>query len=398
MEDRKSKNDTKQPAPAIKDDQTVSQRIVAIDALRGFDMFWITGGQQVVLTFVAMIAAIFKTQEPAWLKHQLEHVKWSGTTVWNSFTAWDLIMPLFLFVVGAAMPFSFAKRKEQGQSTRQLYFKIVRRTLILFVLGMACQGHLLDFDLTTLHLFSNTLQAIAIGYLIAAILMLNVGVIAQVIFAAVMLVGYWLLLRFVPLADHGAGSFEPKANVAYAVEQFVTGRFIDGTNPPYTWVLSGMTFSATVLLGVFAGHVLRSRLPAWGRVGVLMLLGAACLAGGWVWAELLGFPIIKHIWTSSMVLWAGGWSYLLLALFYLVIDVIGFRRWAFPFIVIGLNAIVTYVFWEGFVPFPSIAEHLVGGLARHLGPAGPFTVAFTAFMLGWLVLYDLYRRKIYLRL
>lgn len=398
MEDRKSKGDTKQSASAAKEDQSTSQRVVAIDALRGFDMFWITGGQQVVLTFVSMVAAIFKTPEPAWLKHQLEHVKWSGTTVWDSFTAWDLIMPLFLFVVGAAMPFSFARRKELGQSNSQLYFKIIRRTVILFILGMACQGHLLDFDLTTLHVFSNTLQAIAIGYLIAAIVMLNVGVVGQVIFASVMLVGYWLLLRFVPLADHGAGSLEPKANVAYAVEQFVTGRFIDGTNPPYTWVLSGMTFSATVLLGVFAGHVLRSRLPAWGRVGTLMLLGAACLAGGWAWAELLGFPIIKHIWTSSMVLWAGGWSYLLLALFYLVIDVIGFRRWAFPFIVIGLNAIVTYVAWEGFIPFPDIAKHLVGGLARHLGPAGPFAIAFTAFMLGWLVLYDLYRRKIYLRL
>jgi predicted acyltransferase len=364
-----------------------SGRIVALDALRGFDMFWIVGGRELLLAFAAM----FKTPLPKWLEYQFEHTEWEG------FTAWDLIMPLFLFVVGAAMPFSFARRLEQGESKRQLYAKIVRRTVILFVLGMAVQGHLLDFKLSTLHLFANTLQAIAVGYLIAGLVMLNVGIVGQIIFAALMLVGYWLLLKFVPLIGHGAGSLEPHANVALAVDKFVIGRFIDGTEPPYTWVLSGMTFSATVLLGVFSGHVLRSRLSPWGRVLALTLMGLACLAGGWAWAEWLHFPIIKHIWTSSMVLWAGGWSFLLLALFYLLIDVAGLLRWAFPFVVIGMNAITIYVAWA-FIPFRTIAKNLVGGLADHLGSAGPFAIAFTTVLLVWLILYHLYRRRIFLRL
>jgi len=397
MADRKSSGDLMRPAapteaPAGKEPHT-SNRVVAVDALRGFDMFWIVGGRELVLSCVAM----FKSPPPEWFKHQLTHVKWTGTNVWDSFTAWDLIMPLFLFVVGTAMPFSFARRLEQGHSKSRLYFKILRRSVILFVLGMACQGNLLDFKLETLHLFANTLQAIAVGYLIAAIVMLNVGIIGQIIFTAVMLLGYWALLRFVPLGEQGAGSLEPKANVAYAVEQFVLRGFIDGTDPPYTWVLTGMTFSASTMLGVFSGHVLRSRLPAWGRVGVLIMLGLGCLAAGWAWADLLGFPIIKHIWTSSMVFWAAGWSYLLLALFYLVIDVIGLRRWAFPFVVIGANAIVIYVAWH-VIPFTQIAENIFGGLAKHLGRGGPFLVALAAVLGWWFVLYDLYRRNIYLRI
>ena len=245
-------------------------RVVAIDALRGFDMFWIAGGSELVLTLIA----IFKDPVPDWLKHQFEHSNWEG------FTAWDLIMPLFLFVVGAAMPFSFARRIDEGQSKGQLYAKLFRRTIVLFVLGMAVQGHLLDFKLSTLHVFANTLQAIAVGYLIAGIVMLNVGIVGQVAFTALMLVGFWLLLMFVPLGEHGVGSLEPSANVALAVDQFVLGGFIDGTDPPYTWVLSGMTFAASVLLGVFSGHVLRSRLSPWVRVLVLATLGISCLAAG----------------------------------------------------------------------------------------------------------------------
>jgi predicted acyltransferase len=380
---------------ALPDESTPadSGRIVAIDALRGFDMFWIVGGRELVITFVE----IFKKPVPQWLERQLEHVRWTGSTVWDSFTAWDLIMPLFLFVVGAAMPFSFSRRLEQGQSKGQLYAKIVRRTVILFVLGMAVQGNLLDFKLDSLHVFANTLQAIAVGYLIAALVMLNVGIIGQIVFTAAMLIGFWLLMMYVPLAGHDAGSLDEHANVALTVDQFVLGRFIDGTDPPYTWVLSGMTFAASVLLGVFSGHILRSRLRPSARLLALTLSGLACLGAGWAWAEWLGFPIIKHIWTSSMVLWAAGWSYLLVALFYLVIDIVGLRRWAFPFIVIGMNAIVIYVAWH-FIPFTAIAKGIVGGLAAHLGPVGPFLIALTAVLLWWLVLYDLYRRKIYLRL
>lgn len=133
-----------------------SARVLSLDALRGFDMFWIIGGRELMLAILAMLPAAGWVDQA---KHQLEHSRWIG------FTAYDLIMPLFLFVVGAAMPFAFARRTELGHSKRRLLVKLVSRTIILFVLGMAVQGHLLDFKLDTLHPFANTLQAIAIGYL-----------------------------------------------------------------------------------------------------------------------------------------------------------------------------------------------------------------------------------------
>src|SRR4051794_1164849 len=150
------------PIPQQASTTVGTERIGAIDALRGFDMFWIVGGRELLLAFTK----IFGNPAPDWLNHQFEHSKWDG------FTAWDLIMPLFLFVVGAAMPFSFARRIEEGQSKGALLAKIVRRTIILFILGMAVQGHLLDFKLSTLHIFANTLQAIAVGYFVAGVAML----------------------------------------------------------------------------------------------------------------------------------------------------------------------------------------------------------------------------------
>jgi predicted acyltransferase len=366
-------------------------RIVSLDALRGFVMFWIIGGQEFVLAILGLFpASASHFVEQA--KHQLKHVDWDG------FAGWDLIMPLFLFVVGAAMPFSFSRRIELGHSRKRMFLKIIWRTVILFIIGMAYQGHLLDFNLQTLHIYANTLQAIAAGYLVAGILLLTVPIWAQVATAILLMVAYWLLLMYVPVPGRGAGVIEEFANIAYSVDQWVLGRFIDGTKPPYTWVLSSMTFAATVLLGVFAGHLLRSSYSPIMKFVWLAVLGAVCLGAGWAWAEYLHFPIIKHIWTSSMVLWAAGWSYLLLALFYLVIDVVGFRIWAFPFIVIGMNAITAYVAYR-FIPFRDIAKGLVGGLSRHLGSAGgPFAIELTTVLLVWLFLYHLYRHKIFLRI
>jgi len=366
-----------------------SNRIMAIDALRGFDMFWLIGGPDGGRELVLAAIAMFRDPLPEAVLYHAEHVKWVG------FSAWDLVMPLFLFVVGAAMPFSFLRRRELGQSKTELYVKIVRRFLILFVLGMIVQGHLLDFDLSTLHIFANTLQAIAVGYLVAGILLLNAGLAVQVAVGVLLLLGYWALMMFIPLAGRGAGVIEEHANAALAVDEFVLGRFRDGTT--YTWVLSSMTFTATVMLGVFAGELLRSRLTPVMRTAALTGLGLMCLAAGWAWSEALGFPIIKHVWTSSMTLWAAGWSYLLLGLFYLLIDVIGWRRWAFPFVVIGMNAITIYVL-NRFIPFRTIAENLVGGLAKHLGAAGPFTVWSVSVSLAWLLLYYLYRQRIFLRI
>ncbi len=383
------------PTPAAKIAAAPSERLLSLDALRGFDMFWIIGGDKLALAILALIPA----DKAPWVEkvqQQFTHVRWEG------FHAYDLIMPLFLFVVGAAMPFSFARRAELGHSNGRMLLKLVRRSVVLFILGMAVQGHLLDFDLSTLHPFSNTLQAIAVGYLFAGIFMLYLPVWGQILVAIVLMLLYWLLLMLIPVPVEGQeavrGLLEERNNIAFIVEQWVMGRFIDGTDPPYTWVLSSITFTATTLLGVFAGYVLRSTSKSYMKLIWLILLGAACLGAGWAWDYYLHFTIVKHIWTSSMVLWAAGWSYLLLALFYLVIDLIGLRKIAFPLVVIGMNAITAYVAYHLIIPFGDISNKLVGGLANHLGPAGPLLIALTTVTLVWLLLYHLYRHKVFLRI
>ncbi|MBN1342998.1 MAG: DUF5009 domain-containing protein [Phycisphaerae bacterium] len=364
---------------------STSGRIVSVDALRGFDMFWIVGGRAVVLGLIAL----FVDPMPEWLQNQFRHPEWIG------YSAWDLIMPTFLFIVGTSMPLAFAKRMESGQSRKRLYLKIVRRTVILVVLGMVVSGHLLDFNLSTLRVGSNTLEAIAVGYFVASIVLLNLSIAGQVITVGVLLVTYWLLMVFVPVPGHGAGVIEPNANFAVVVDNWIFGGFSD--EEAYTGILTILGYGATVLIGVQSGHLLRSGMHPGAKIGVLVLAGVGCLIGGLVWATYLGFPVIKHIWSSSYVLWAAGWSFLLLALFYAVIDVAGLKRWAFPFVVIGMNAITVYVGYH-LINFREMADTLVGGLARHFGAFGHFLLPLTTFMLIWLILLHMYRHRIFVRI
>jgi predicted acyltransferase len=362
-----------------------TDRILSVDALRGFDMFWIVGGNSVVLAFIGL----FVHPIPKWLNDQFTHPDWIGIS------AWDLIMPTFLFIVGTSMPLAFARRTEPGQSRAQLHLKIIRRTVTLAILGMVVSGNLLTFDLARIHVGSNTLEAIACGYLVGSIILLNLPVAGQVITVVILLVSYWLLMAFVPVPGRGPGVIEPNANVAWAVDNFFFGRFSD--EEPYTGILTIMGYAATVLMGAQAGHLLRSGIRPAGKIAVLALAGLGCVLGGLFWSTCLGFPIIKHIWTSSYALWAAGWSFLLLAVFYAVIDVAGFRRWAHPFVVIGMNAITVYVAFH-LISFRSIAHTLVGGLAHHVGAFGPFLLALATFMLVWLILLHMYRHNIFLRI
>ena len=208
-------------------------------------------------------------------------------------------------------------------------------------------------------------------------------------------------MLLVPVPGHGAGLWEEKVNLAMYIDELVLGRFRDGT--PYTWLLSGMNFGAMVLLGVFSGELLRAGMASWKKVSSLVPLGLACLALGWAWSQpWLGSwrcPIIKHLFTSSMVLWACGFSYLLLAAFYLVIDVFGFRKWSFFFIVIGSNAILAYM-GVHLIDFARIADGFVGGVAHNLTAThiaflqaiGEGLVSWTAFAIVWLILWYLYRK------
>lgn len=378
-----------EPSPSIPPSAGPSGRLMSLDALRGFDMFWICGGAGLVGLVVQLCRGAFgyAFDMPPWLAHQMEHVPWEG------FTAWDLIMPLFLFIVGTAMPLSFAKRRATS-SMGAMYWKIIRRTVILFVLGMIAQGNLLDFDWSTFHFFSNTLQAIAVGYFVAAILLLHTDWKAQLLVTVLLLLAFWGVMSWVPAPGQPAGSLDPEGNIAIYIDRTVFGSLDDGTT--YTWLLSSLVFPASVLFGVFAGEMLRRPWHQWQKVLALFGAGIACLAVGWTWSY--SFPIIKHLWTSSMVLWAAGLSYLLLAFFYLVIDVWNIRAWAFPFVVIGANPIFAYMVAHVF-NLRAMANSLVGGLAAHAPePLTDWIVSASAFLLLWFVLFYMYRNKTFLRI
>jgi predicted acyltransferase len=364
------------------------ERILAIDALRGFDMFWIAGpeaGHWLVTSFVVLLLG----KMPDELKYQMDHH-------WGGFTAWDLIMPLFLFIVGAAMPFSLGRRIDAGDGRGAIYSKALRRVALLWVLGMISQGNLLQFRLDRLELYSNTLQAIAAGYLIATVVMVEVRLVRwQAVVAAALLLLYWGAMALIAPPGGTAGNFEQTINLAEWIDRTLLGSFRNhSANYHYTWILSSLGFGATTLLGVFAGRLLQSALAPKQKLLALVGGGLALLLFGWLWSFSL--PCIKHLWTSSMVLWAGGWSVLVLAAFYGVIDLLGWRRWCFPFVVIGANAIVAYMMQPLF-DVHHLGTHLFGGFSSLFGRGAEFVLALLTCSALWGVLWLMYRKKIFLR-
>lgn len=360
------------------------KRLLSLDALRGFDMFWIIGGY----SMVESLTKIYDTPFMKAVDEQIEHVKWEG------FVAWDLIMPLFLFITGVAVPFSISKRLSLGQGKFRIYAHMLLRVVILWILGMLVQGNLLSYDWSKVSYFSNTLQAIAAGYLVTTIAVLHFGPRVQVGLTVALLAVFYGLMMFYPVPEVGAGVLTETGNMAMYIDRLVLGAHQDGTT--YTWVLSSITFAATVLMGALAGRWLRTDRSGLKKTGWLALAGVVCTGLGYLWG--LHFPVIKHIWTSSMVLVAGGYSLLLLALFYLVIDVWKLKFWAFGFRVIGLNAIFAYVishvFWGA---FGEAGRELFGGLGKWTGDWQPLILAAGSFLILWGILLFLYLKKTFVK-
>jgi predicted acyltransferase len=360
---------------------TASDRLVSLDALRGFDMFWIIGGTSLVTGLVKACHG----DVPKWLAEQLEHRAWHG------FTGYDLIFPLFLFLAGVAMPFSLGKRIEQGTGRARLYGKIIRRGLLLVLLGLLCNG-LLRLDYSHLR-YPSVLGRIGLAYLFAAIIFINTKTRGRVAWLVALLVGYWAAMRWITVPGIGAGNFEPGNTLAdYLDRRLLPGVLYCRVRDP-EGILSTVPAIGTALLGALAGQWLRdARRGGLAKTAGLLAAGLVCLALGGLWN--LTFPINKNLWSSSFVLWAGGWSFLLLGVFYLVIDVWGCRRWAFPFVVIGANAITVYV-GQVFLDFAALGMLLLGHAPL---PATVLTPAIAGFAIKWLTLYALYRKRVFLRL
>jgi predicted acyltransferase len=359
-----------------------SQRIASIDALRGFAMLWIIGGGEVFQS----LAKVHKTPATEFLARQMEHAGWEG------FHFLDLIFPLFLFLVGVLLPFTLGRRAEQGADRRALYLHILKRSVVLIVLGLIDYG-VLRFDWPETR-WSTVLGRIGICYFFAALVVLHTGWRTQAITGASILLLFWGALLFVPVPGCGPGVWTPeKCLTTYVDQLLIPGKLGLGLYDRQG-ILSTFTAFATTLLGVLTGHWLRANRSTRRKLAGLVAAGLACLVVGYAWGRV--FFLSRNIWTSSFVVYAGGWSLLLLALFYWLIDVKGYRKWAFVLIVIGLNSITIW-FGQRFIDFGSTAGLLFGGLLQFAGPLKPVFAVFSVLLLKWLFLYFLHRHKIYLK-
>lgn len=371
------------------------QRLESLDVLRGFDLFCLVGLEVI----------IHRMSEPigqSWYNKFLwnfSHVQWTG------FSPWDLVMPLFLFMAGVSIPFALSHYKSDPNKL-PVYRRIIKRFLLLWIFGMMCQGNLLDLDPNRIYIYSNTLQSIAVGYLVSSILFLNTRVKTQIGIAAAFLIVYWAIMQFVTVGSYGGGNYTPDGNIAEWIDRVVLGRLRDGaevvegevvfsTNYRYTWILSSLNFVVTVLTGMFAGHILKNKeTDPRKKWQWLLIIGISMVAAGWLWH--IQMPVIKKIWSSSMVLVSSGYCFLLMGVAYYWIDYKGNRKYLSWLKVYGMNSIAAYML-AMCVNFSCIGQSLFYGTAQYIGSWYPVLIAIVNALIIYLILWFMYKNKIFLK-
>ncbi|MFR9524404.1 MAG: DUF5009 domain-containing protein [Rikenellaceae bacterium] len=376
---------------------TPNKRLESLDILRGTDLFFLVLIERFIHSFTHALDTPFGDA----IVYNFTHVKWEG------FAPWDLVMPLFMFMAGVSMPFSLNKYRGENGSKKGIYIKITKRFLILWVFGMLCQGNLLALDPGRIYLFSNTLQAIAIGYFFTAILFINFSTKTLIAIAGSCLVVFWAAMEFITIDGFGGGDYTPAHNLAEWVDRVVLGRFRDGAivengevifsaRYNYTWILSSINFVVTVMTGLFAGIILKNRETSGLRKVLLMLgIGAAMVAAGWLWG--LQHPVIKKIWTSSMTLVSSGYCFLLMGIFYYVIDYKSWSKGLKWLKVLGMNSILAYMLMN-VMDFSSLGDSLLFGFKQYVGHFYPALILASQSVIIYLILLYLYKKKIFLKI
>ena len=359
-------------------------RVVSVDVLRGFDMFWIVGGAGIVEAF----HGFGPNRVSAFFVNQLQHRDWEG------FVFEDFIFPLFVFLMGMAVVFSVGRIVEH-EGMKGAYRRIFRRSAIMFALGVLVSANF-SHGLDGVRLMG-VLQRLALCYLATALLFCHLKPKQLMIVCAGLLIGYWALLSFVPVPGLGKASFAKGATWPNYIDSLCLPLHkYDGTWDP-EGLLSTLPAIATCLLGSFAGLFLKSASVPARRKGLCLIgIGILGICAGYLWGYQ--FPIVKKIWTSSYVILAGGYSCLALGLFYQVIDVWKIRAWTAPFLWIGSNALVIYIVCDE-IRFSDLARLLIGGAIFDI-PNGPGALARTVVNIGGLLLLagTLYRKKIFIRI
>jgi predicted acyltransferase len=328
----------------------------------------------------------------------LDHAPWHG------WTPTDLVFPFFLFAVGASLTFSFARRRRDGSTGSALLRKIIRRSAVLFAIGLLL-NFVPSFDLHTLRI-PGVLQRIAVVYLVAASLYLILSPRVLGILGALLLVGYWLAMTRVPVPGYGAGVLEPVGNLAQHIDSHLLAGHMWKPDWDPEGLLSTVPAIVSCLLGIYAGLVLQRAEPPAERAARLALAGFAALVLGWVWS--FWFPINKNLWTSSYVLFTGGLALLLLATLYWWIDIRQRKAWSTPLCVFGVNALLAFVLsgllarlliaWKigGTSARAWIYEHWFASWAGPLNGSLAFAVAYV--LLWFLILLVLDKRRWYVKL
>jgi predicted acyltransferase len=362
-----------------------TQRLVSLDVFRG-------------ITIAGMVLV---NNPGSW-----EHIYWPlEHAAWHGWTPTDLVFPFFLFIVGVSIPLAFAKRLESSGSKRDLYLKIIKRTLIIFAIGLFLNG-MPYFGLAEYRI-PGVLQRIAVCYFFASIIFLNTKVRTQIAIAIGLLVFYWLLIKLVPAPGFAAGDLTKEGSLPSYVDRVVFGKHVWAQAKVYDpeGLLSTIPAIATSLIGVLTGTWLRTEKTRYEKAAGMFVVGAVCVAIGWACNPF--FVINKALWTSSYVLFTGGLALQFLSICYWLIDIQGYRRWAKPFEVFGLNAIALYVVADviamalgeikiGGNPIGSWAyDHLFASWASPINASLAMGITFVLVCLG--LMWILYRRNIFLK-
>jgi predicted acyltransferase len=361
------------------------QRLYSLDALRGFDMFWIMGGDAIVRRLAVT------TGSPFWqsLSFQFDH------PAWNGFRFFDLIFPLFLFLAGVATPYSVGRDLEKGIPKQKLVLRAIKRGLILVLLGIIGNNGLELHPISEMR-FGSVLGRIGLAYMFANIIYLYTKPKAQMIWFWALIIGYWLVLKFTAAPGFPAGDLSMEGNFASYIDRIIMpGELYLKIHDP-EGLASTFPAISTALLGILAVNLLRNN-PMDQKKKVLWLSGSGVIL--LLLAQLwnLDFPLNKNLWSSSFVLHTGGISLLLLAAFYYIIDVSGFKRWAFFFVVIGMNSIFIYLS-DDFINWQYTTNALFKWLVQLTGdPYNIVVFALCLIAVKWAALYFMYKKKVFLR-
>lgn len=359
-------------------------RLKSLDVLRGFDMFWIIGGG-------SLLGALAKIADWNWLNavaEQLHHVDWNG------FHFLDLVFPLFMFISGVAIPYAITSKRDKGVSKSSLVRKVTRRMILLVVFGLVYNG-VLKNGFPEMRAAS-VLAQIGISYFFASLIVIYTDSITpRFYWLAGILAGIAILQFLVPVPGFGAGVFTPEGSInAWIDQHFLPGRLIYGTYDP-EGVLCIVSATSVTLMGTFAGNILRRKVFSPNKKALILLVSGLSLV---ILSLALSpvYPIIKKIWTVPFNLLTAGLSFLLLSLFYFIIDVRGWRFGTLFFKVIGLNSITIYM-GVRIINFYHTSEFLLGWLSKPAGDFGSVIIITGVIITEWLFLYYLYKNKIFLR-